>query len=182
MRRARDASAIFGAALAVLTIGACGGTEGESDGTFDRASFPFTFAYPDDFTETTDVTLEQQLGTAADETIGIALDNDNAILVQRFTLQREVGEKDLPLAQREFDRILAAADPDIAPGRKGDVAGFPSLSYDAIGVPEPEGAESRVTFLFDGDQEYAINCQSAPDDREELEAACDMALGTLAER
>ena len=47
-------------------------------------------------------------------------------------------------------------------------------------MPSIEDGESRFTVLFDGDQEYLINCQSTPEHRDEVDEACDEALATLA--
>lgn len=46
----------------------------------------------------------------------------------------------------------------------------------ALSVPE-EG-ESRLVALFEGDQEYLLNCQSTPDEREQVDEACEQMLET----
>jgi hypothetical protein len=33
--------------------------------------------------------------------------------------------------------------------------------------------------MFDGDQEYQLNCQSTPGERDAVDAACDQAIATL---
>lgn len=81
-------------------------------------------------------------------------------------------------AKAEFDGLVAQVDPS-ATGEAGETAGFPSLRYDSLSVPDPQDGESRLTLLFDGDREYVINCQSTPDGREALDAACDQVLETL---
>ena len=48
-----------------------------------------------------------------------------------------------------------------------------------MAIPSIEDGQSRLVFLFDGELEYQINCQSTPDGRDEVESACDEALETL---
>lgn len=146
--------------------------------TFEREGFPFTFEYPDSFELTEDVSVAQTLGGGSDDSVALALDDDNAIIVSRFTLNVEVDESNLAQVKQEADQLFQQVDPS-AEAQPGEIAGFPSLSLDAVAVPTPEDGESRYTVLFEGDQEYTINCQSTPAGRPEIEAACDLALETL---
>jgi hypothetical protein len=169
------------ATIALVALAGCGGDDDDSEPSiFESESFPFTFEYPDGFEVTDDVSISQELGVAADETVGIAMDDDNALLLQRFTLNRAIGQGTLDLAKQELDALVQQFDPDAAPGEPGELAGFPSLTYDAVALTTPEEGESRLIVLFEGDQEYLINCQSSPDGRDEIEEACDLAIETLA--
>jgi len=49
-----------------------------------------------------------------------------------------------------------------------------------VSVPGTEDARSDFTFIFDGDIEYLLNCQSTSEHADEIEAACRQALDTLA--
>ena len=160
---------------AALLIGC--GDSGPQD--FDQDGFPFTFEYPEDLEVSTDVSFDSDLGAAADDTVAVGIDDSNGIVVQRFTLQVAIDEGNLDRAQAEFDRLIGDVDPD-ASSETGETAGLPSLTYGAIQVPNPPDGESRITVFFDGDQEYLINCQSTPEEREAINAACDQALETLA--
>ena len=42
-----------------------------------------------------------------------------------------------------------------------------------------EEGKSRLTILFDRDQEYYVNCQFTPEMQAEVEEACGLALETL---
>jgi hypothetical protein len=42
-----------------------------------------------------------------------------------------------------------------------------------------QGGVSRIFVLFDRQVEYFFNCQSTPESRGALDAACDRALGML---
>jgi hypothetical protein len=166
------------AICAALFFAACADEDdGGGDATFEREGFPFTFEYPASFELAEDVTLAQTLGGESDEAVALGSDDDDGIVVERFTLNVEVDESNLDQAKQEFDQLFQQVDPS-AETQPGEIAGLPSLSLDAIALPTPE-RESRITVLFDGDQEYLINCQSTPEGRPEIEAACDLVLETL---
>lgn len=162
-------------ALGALSLASCGN---ESDGVFDVEGFPFTFEYPDDFEETGDVSFDQQLGASADESAVVGIDDENGIALQRFTLEIAIDESNLNLAKREIDQLIQQVAPD-ASSQPSQIAGLPALTADKVSIPSVEGGESRLTFFFDGDQEYLINCQSTPDHRSEIDEACELALETL---
>jgi hypothetical protein len=167
--------------MAVVGIAGCGGDDDDSGpSTFESDTFPFTFEYPDGFEVTDDVSVSQQLGGVADETLGIVMDDDNALLLQRFTLRREINQGTLALVKQALDTLVRRVDPEAAPGEPGELAGFLSVTYDAVALTTPEDGESRLIVLFEGDQEYLINCQSTPDGRDQIEEACDLAVDTLA--
>lgn len=164
---------------AALALAACADEDdGGANATFEREGFPFTFEYPASFELAEDVTLAQTLGGESDEAVALGSDDDNGIVVERFTLNVEVDESNLDQAKQEFDQLFQQVDPS-AETQPVEIAGLPSLSLDAIALPTPEDGESRITVLFDGDQEYLINCQSTPEGRPEIEAACDLVLETL---
>ena len=164
-------------ALAALVVG-CGDDESEG-GTFDREEFPFTFSYPAGFEVTDEVSLQQTLGAEADETAAVGLDEDDVLIVQSFTLNVAIDESNLELAKREIDGLIQQVDP-AADSSKTEVAGLPALELDGVPVPSVEDAESRLNVIFDGDQEYFLNCQSTSENRDEIAEACDLALATFA--
>jgi hypothetical protein len=125
-----------------------------------------------------DLTVAQTVGSEAADRVALASDDDNMIVVERSTLNVEVDESNLDQVKQEVDQLFQQVDPS-AEAQPGEIAGLPSLSVDAIAVPTPEDGQSRYTVLFEGDQEYLINCQSTPAGRPEIEAACDLALETL---
>lgn len=151
---------------------------GGGDGTFDDDAYPFTFEYPGDWTESDNVTISQELGASGLDKRAVSLDGSNLIIVERFDLNTEIDEGNLDLAQNELDRLVAQIDPS-ASGEAGETGGYPSITWDSVSIPQPEGAESKLVALFDGDQEYLLNCQSTEEHRDELAAGCDQALDTL---
>lgn len=165
---------LVGAALVVAVVVSGGG----GDGTFDDEAYPFTFEYPGDWEESDDVTLDQELGSSGLDRRAVALDDTNGIIIERFELNIEVDEDNIDLAKDELDGLLTGIDSD-ADGQVGETAGFPSVTYENVSVPVPEGAESKIVALFDGDQEYMLNCQSTEDHRDEVDEGCQQALDTL---
>lgn len=177
MRRARQISLALASLLAWGALGGCGE---ESESTFEVEGYPFSFAYPGDFELSTDVTIDQNVGAVAADTAGVFLNESNGVVVQRFPLEVEIDESNIEAVRSEFDGLIRQLDSGAARGEVGEIAGFPSLTYETVAVTEPPEGESRITVLFDGDQEYLINCQSTPDERESIEAACDGVLESLA--
>ena len=164
--------------LSALAITACGG---ESDGTFDFEGFPFTFSYPDGFEEIEDVEIDEQLGADSDATVAVGIDDHDLITVERYTLKIAVSERNLGLAKREIDALFTQVDDSgSAATAETEIAGLPALTASDIPVLSIEGAVSDISIIFDGDQEYVINCQSTSEHRDEVAEACDQALETLA--
>ena len=157
--------------LAASSFGliACGGDEGDDggDGTFDREGFAFTFDYPEGVEETDEVTIDQALGAQPDETAAVSLDDENALLLQTFTLNVAIDESNLKLAKQEIDGLVGQADPGAASERT-KVAGLPALTLDEVEIPSIEEGKSRLTVIFDGDQEYYVNCQYTPERAAEI--------------
>lgn len=168
---------IFLAAVAFVVAG-CGGDDAEEVSTFEDDGFPFTFEYPGDWEKTNEISIDQQLGSQPDETVAVALDEENTILLQRFTLAQEITEDNLGLAKQEFDGLIQQLDPE-SETEETEVAGYPALTTDAIPLTTPEDGESMLTILFDGDQEYLVNCQSVPEERDTVDAACEKAIESI---
>ena len=166
------------AALCALALIACGdGSDG--GGTFDESDFPFTFEYPDGFEVADDVTVDQELGAAADATGGVGVDDDDVIIAELFTLKATIDESNLDEARREIGALLSqiGADPSL---QQSKVGGLPALTAEDVAVPDLEDGTSDLTFIFNGDQEYLINCQSTPAHSDDVKEACDLALSSFA--
>jgi hypothetical protein len=164
-------------AVAALAVGAgCGSDEPK---TFDEDDFAITFEYPGNFERTTDVRTEQGEGRA-EAAVALAMSEDNAIFVQRYGLDRTVTPELADAVKTELDEVLSRLAGTEVSGRRIDIGGPVAFRYEIDRLQEPEDGRSTIVAVFDGDKEYFINCQSVPDGREELEDACDMAIGTLA--
>ena len=165
----------------LLALGAIGCGGGDGPQTFEEEGFPFTFEYPGDFDRAEDVEFEASLGGSSDEDIALTVDTHDGIILQRITLNRAVDESNLELAKRELDGLIGQTDPSAPQGTTGETAGFPSLSYEGLTSPADDTEiESSLLVLFEGDQEFVINCQSTEENRETLTEACDRMRETLA--
>lgn len=180
--------------LLCLTAAGCGGSDSDGGGgsggsgsgsedtaSFDADGFDITFDYPEEMQLREEVTVNESAGAEATETVALAYDEDDAIVVQRFDLNIEVNEDNLDMAKTELDGVIAQIDPQAGSGERVDVGGFPGFEYD-LALEQPEGARSRYTVIFDGNVEYIINCQATEERREDIAAACETALASVESR
>lgn len=180
--RFRGAALAGCAAVAAFALGGfvgCSDDEEESDGIFDRDDFSFTFEYPDGFSETEGVETDQQLGNQPVANSGVFITDEDGLLIEEYELNIEVDGSNLEVVQAELDRLFQGVATETPKAKRTEVAGLPALEYDGLEVPTREDATSRFTFIFDGDREYLINCQSTPDAEAEVAEACDLALSTF---
>ena len=164
--------------LGVVLLLGCGGDSSSDTATFDDDAYPFTFDYPGDWTTSDDISISNELGGSAVDQTAVVIDDSNGIIVEHFQLEIAIDDENIDLAKGELDGLISQVDPN-ASGETGETGGYPSVSYDAVPVPDPPDAESRLIALFDGDQEYLLNCQSTPDRRDEIDQGCDQAVESL---
>ena len=170
-------------ALLCVALAGCGasddggGSKPDTE-TFAEEGFEITFDYPAEMQLRDDVSLKQSAGSQADETVALAFDEDDAIVVQRFDLNVEVSEDNVDDAKAELDGVIAQLDPDAGSGKDISLDGFEAFEYD-IKPKAPPGARSRYVVLFAGDAEYVINCQATEERREDIADACATALETV---
>ena len=167
------------ALLVACALGLAAGCGSDDPKTFDEDGFAITFEYPGDFERTTDVNTDRGVGQA-EESVALAMSEDNAIFVQRYGLNKPVTPGDADAVKVELDRVLSRLAGTDVTGRRIDVGGPIAFRYEVDQLQEPEDGRSTIVAVFDGDKEYFINCQSVPDGREELDEACDRAIETLA--
>jgi hypothetical protein len=166
---------IFGAA-------GCGGGDDSGGGkTFDDERFAFTFTYPDEFRPARLGSAAASLGEA-EATEVVALDSDNLILVEKYALNDEVTPENFEAALGEVEEAVSKLTGMQVSGSETEVGGFPGVRFDDVTTPSPPNGKSRLVYLFDGRTEFAINCQSTPEKRAEVLAACDEVLGSLEPR
>lgn len=161
-----------------------GGGDGDSPAqtaSFDADGFDITFDYPQDLQLRDEVTVNESAGAEATETVALAYDEDDAIVVQRFDLNIEITDENLDMAKTELDAVIAQIDPQAGSGERVDIGEFPGFEYD-LELEQPETGRSRYTVIFDGDVEYIINCQATDERREDIAAACETALGSVESR
>ncbi len=169
---------------AIAALAACGGDESASaePRTFSDDRYPFTFTYPGDLESTDDITNTSG-DPAGKSSTGLMFDSDNVLVVTRYsTLDAEVTASDMPGAIAELDMVISELTGNPISGTLVDVGGFPGVLYDNVEIPQPPSGRTRMVFLFEGDAQYSIHCQSTPDLRQQVTAACDQAMSTLRHR
>jgi hypothetical protein len=172
----RSALFLIGAAL-VLCTAACGGGAGSAE-TFDAGGIGVTFKYPSEFAPIKNISFAQSAGAEPAARAGVSVDSVNAIIVSRYDLRLAITSSNLARFKGEVDNVISQLAGKQVYGRNVEFGGLPGYEY-SISVTKPPNGLSRLLVLFDGATEYLINCQSTPDKRDTVEAACQMALDTL---
>ena len=167
------AAALFG------TLAGCGGDDASSEKTFSHGDFAISFKYPG--------TLQQGQVKAVAESAGgeplaqtaLAVDEANAIFLAKYDVNAEVTPENIDAFVPQVDQVVHQLTGSPVSGRTVEVGGLPGVRYDGVGLRTPPQGQSRLVFLFDGSVEYLVNCQSTPEEREEIIRACDRVLTTL---
>jgi hypothetical protein len=170
------------AALCLVLIAAtaaCGGGGDDGTETFEEEGFAFTFEYPSSLEETSDVSYSSTAGGAAEDARALGLDDRNAIVVSRYGLNVAVTAENADQVKPELDDLISGLAGTELSGKQVQIGGFPGFGY-TFDLEDPPEGRSRFFVLFDGKIEYTLNCQSTPDKRDELQAACRQAVDTLA--
>lgn len=148
---------------------------------FTDADFGFNFSYPKDWTVGElkgDADLSAGPKPAARAAVGF--DEQNAILLARYDLRAAVTAADLPDLMPDLNGIVTQFAGTPYSGTITDINGLPAVSYDEFALPaDSDGRRSLVTFVFDGDKEYELNCQSTADGNQRVREGCDQMLSTL---
>ncbi len=164
---------------ALAAAGCGGGGEDEGPKTFDDADFEITFQYPASFEELEDVSIGSTAGAASKETRTLGLDEQNVILVDRYDLRIEVTGENLADVKPEVDQVVSQAAGQELSGKEIELGGLPGYEY-VFDLEDPPNARTLFLVLFHGATEYALNCQSTPPRREDVDAACQLVPDTLA--
>ena len=151
-------------ALIVFFVSGAGG-----GGTFEEPDFNISFEYPSG--------LERQdvPDGNADAKVSLVVDQKNGIAVSKYEQENAVTESNIGLTKTVLDGVvgqLAAGTPP--EGKRVTVAGLPGYEYD-FAIKNIPGTRSRSIFCS-GRDEYQINCQFQPDQRDKVNEACDQAL------
>ena len=167
------------AGLALLVGAGCGGGDKSTgDRTFEADGIGITFRYPATFKPVGKVTFSQSAGAQPKARAGVRLDRVNVIVVSRYDLRAKVTRKNLANFKPEVDGVIGRLAGRRIAGRKVEYGGLPGYEY-VISLKSPPNGRSRLAVLFDDATEYLVNCQSTPEKRQAVAAACRQALDTL---
>ena len=146
---------------------------------FRDPAFGITFKYPKTYEVLHDVSFSRSAGNEAVATAAVGADKKNRLAVQRFELNQEVTKRNLDAVQPEADAVFSEIAGEAITGVEVSAGGLPGLEYFLADLDRPPGGQTRATALFDGSTQYLLNCQSTPEERAAVQAACDRALETL---
>jgi len=148
---------------------------------FSNSQFGFNFTYPKEWQEAEiKGDPDQSFGSKPTARIAVALDDNNAVLLARYDLAQTVTAADVAGQVSDLNGAMTQFAGEPTAGTVTEIGGLPAVGYNEFALPnDPDTRSSRVTFLFDGNVEYEINCQSNPEGHDELNKACDQVLSTL---
>jgi PsbP len=163
-------------AASLVTAAGCGG--GNGDDTFEGDGYSFT--YPEEWIELEPGEARGHAGGEAISTTAVGPDEGADVLfVDVYRLRLRVTERIFDEVTRELAAVFAQAFSQ-AGGRitagptRVTVDGLPALRLEGFALsPDDVRVQSRVTAVFDGMTEYALNCQYTPEGAEEMERGCD---------
>lgn len=177
------ARALIATALVALTV-ALTGCGGGGDQSFNTPTYPFSFSYPSGWTLTRGANFTYGSSSEAVRSVSVALKEPyDQVTITQYKLKKTL-PKGVNGYKPEVDRIVARLIKQ-AKGKASDAktvnyGGIPGYQYT---VEYPGGdnltLQNKLTFLFQGQNEFQINCQSSPDKRDELNKGCDQVLDTL---
>jgi hypothetical protein len=186
---------VAGALLAALAVGACGSSHhsvsnvtptapgsGPGQKSFSAPGMAIHFRFPAGF-RTVKLAQSKRIagntGQASHAAIGTG--PFDLLIVTRFPKRPiPVTAQNITKLKPQFDAAVSSALGRKLSSKIGTFGGLPALSYPAApvtGLPTP--ANSRITNVFFGDDQYELNCQYTPKAAATITAACDEMLGTL---
>jgi hypothetical protein len=169
------------ALVAGAILSGCGGGGSQS---FTTPTYPFSFDYPAGWTLARGANFSYGSADQALRSVSAALKEPyDQVTITQYKLK-----KTLPAGvngyQPEVDRIVARLTKQ-AGGSAGDAkvvkyGGQPGYQY-IVEYPGPDkiSLQNKLTFLFKGQFEFQINCQSSTKNRSELNKGCDQILDSL---
>lgn len=167
-------------AITALATTGCGGG-GEKQ--FTTPTYPFSFSYPDGWTLTRNAAFNYGSGSGERSVSATLKSPHDQVTITQYKLR-----KTLPPGvngnQREVDRIVARltaqAKGTASDSKTVEYGGIPGYEYVVeYEAPDKTILRNKLVFLFKGKDEFQVNCQSSPKNREELEKGCAQVLDTL---
>lgn len=165
-------------ALAVTGLAAgCGGDE-----KFETSTYPFSFEYPSGWKATRNAAFVYGAG-AGERSIAVVYKAPNdQVVVTQYKLQKTL-PPGIVANQREVDRIVRKlakqSGGKATEARPVNYGGIPGYQYVIEYTTNGQQLQNTITFLFSGDDEFQVNCQSSPENRDVIDEGCDKVLSTL---
>jgi hypothetical protein len=178
--------------VGAVAAAGCGGegrdktSTGESEGgdkTFTGKGYSFT--YPEDWRDrTAELETSAEAGSLPSTSqVAVAPGQEaDLVLVEAGPTSPGVTEDNIDEVAAEIARIVESgfqgADGRMISGpTRVTVGGLPSLRFEGTSVtPQRVDVRSRLTLIYDGRNQYAVNCQFTPSGADEILAGCDQIL------
>lgn len=152
-------------------------------GTFANESYPFAFEYPPEWSLNEDPSFAFGSGSATSSVAVQLAAPENQVVISEYTLTRTLG----PDENAPKDEIQGVVDEleDQTDGRAGRLkavrfGGAPGYEYNLrFRVGDSQRLVSRIVYLFKGQRQIEVNCQSNRDGRAQIDAGCEEVLDTL---
>lgn len=164
-----------------LTLAGCGASGSKE---FSESGYPFSFDYPGTWTLTRSANTNVGATGTGLHSVAVALEEPfNQATIADYKIK-----KTLPAGvngnKTEVDRIVKALTRDArgsaSDGKAVKYGGIPGYQY-TLKYAGGEGVSlsNKLTFLFRGQDEFQINCQSTSDHTNEMNDGCDEILKSL---
>jgi len=171
----------------VLALGACAGGGGAEEEAAPRTfeGHGVTFDYPAEWERIDDTTTSASAGNQIwNESYG--LDATNLVAVSLYTIGAKITPKNINGFEGEITAAIKGVVEQAGGSLEGEPAaltvdGLPTLDYRATAITTVDDAtvDSRIVLMFDGADEYFLNCQYSEQERRAVEDACDLVLDTF---
>ena len=180
----KPARALLAGTLAAVALVALSGCGGGGSKTFSTPTYPFSFDYPAGWTLNQTASFNYGSSASALRLLSVALKEPyDQVTIAEYKLK-----KTLPAGvngyKPEVDRIVngltkqargSASNAKVV--KYGGIPGYQYVvTYPGVGSIT---LQNKMTFLFKGENEFQINCQSSPPNRDKLNAGCDQILNSL---
>lgn len=179
-KTASRAAIVLAFTLAIAVLVGCGG---DKEKVFTTPTYPFTFDYPNGWAVARDAKFSFG-GATGERSVSVVYKNpDDQVAITQYKLK-----KTLPAGingnQKEVDgivkRLAKQASGSASDAKIVSHGGIPGYEYIVeYSTPGGKPVQNRMTFLFKGNDEFQIQCQSTEKNRAAVEKGCRQILDSL---
>jgi len=170
---------ICAAAVAAAALAACGssGASGSADTkTFRQPGMAITFRYPSALRNGDITSMHLHVGAGEALRRAVALDHDNALLVEKYTVKIPTTKANIPVLEKATDEVVTALYHRQLAGTRTTLNGIPAITY----PPGPtSGTTSEVSYVFLDHGAYELDCQWNARHAAEIKRACRQMKATI---
>jgi PsbP len=168
--------------------GGGGGEGGGGDGDKTFEGDGFSFAYPGGWSETGEFESKAQAGSespGSQVAVAPGEEGQDLVLVQVGPTSPSITEDNIDELEgeiaRQVESLFQQAEGQVTDGpTRVTAGGLPALGFEATSITsDGVSVESRLTLIYDGRNQYAVNCQFTPEGATEIERGCDQILSSF---